>query len=173
MPLPPPGHLRTLLAAAVTALALTLGLASAVQAQSDIPSDKREAIERLIALMDLDQMAEQTAAAMEQQMVAAIRQSNPNFPEEAMQIVVDTFNEESRTFVNQSFDEIPGIMAKYYTTQEIDEIIAFYETPVGQKSLEVMPQLTQEIQSVMIPKAQVFQQEVVAKIQQNLQEAGY
>lgn len=155
------------------AMALVPVLSGPAAAQSDIPADKRASIERLIALMDLDQMAVQTSAAMREQLVNAIRQGNPNFPDDAMDIVIDTFEEESKGFVANSFDEVPAIMAKYYTTDEIDQIIDFYDTPVGQKSLKVMPQLMQEIQAVILPRAQAFRQRVVNKIQSRLQDAGY
>lgn len=36
------------------------------------------------------------------------------------------------------------IYDKYYTEQEIDELINFYKTPLGQKTIKVLPNITQE-----------------------------
>lgn len=154
-------------------LAATVGLSATAAAQSDISADKRAGIEQLIELMNLDQLTEQTLTAMEQQMVGAIRQRNPDIEDGALEIVVDTFNEQGRAFMEASFQDIPPIMAKYYTADEIDQIVDFYETPVGQKALQVMPQMMQDIQLAMAPRLQQFQQTVVTRIQERLRDAGY
>ncbi len=36
------------------------------------------------------------------------------------------------------------IYAKYYTESDIDELIRFYKSPVGQKTISVMPSILQE-----------------------------
>ncbi len=38
------------------------------------------------------------------------------------------------------------VFTKYFTELEIDELIAFYKTPVGKKSIQVTPSLTADIQ---------------------------
>ena len=46
--------------------------------------------------------------------------------------------------VEESIERMVPIYAKYYTPDEIRQITAFYKTPVGAKSLTVMPQVINE-----------------------------
>ncbi len=41
-------------------------------------------------------------------------------------------------------DEIIPIYKKYYTNEEIKQLITFYQTPLGQKTITVLPQVYQE-----------------------------
>ena len=46
--------------------------------------------------------------------------------------------------VEESIDRMYPIYAKYYAPEEIRQITAFYKTPVGAKSLTIMPQVINE-----------------------------
>ena len=56
-----------------------------------------------------------------------------------------------------------------FEAQDVDAIIAFYRTPAGQRLIERTPALIQntmsEIQAVMLPAMQQFQQEVTAELE--------
>ncbi|MEH2194788.1 MAG: DUF2059 domain-containing protein [Nostoc sp.] len=41
-------------------------------------------------------------------------------------------------------DQILPIYKKYFTNEEIKQLIAFYQTPVGKKTITVIPQISQE-----------------------------
>ena len=41
-------------------------------------------------------------------------------------------------------DDLAKIYAKHYTVKELNEIVAFYKTPIGQKVLKTMPVIMQE-----------------------------
>lgn len=168
-------HSRIRRAAAALALSgavLTAG-ALPVQAQNAVPEDEKPYIDRMIELMQFDTMVQQTMTGMTQQVLQAIRQNNPDMPEEAIQIVAQAFSEEGRVMMNGMMNELGPLMAKFYNAEELKQIVAFYETPAGQKSIQIIPQLTQEIQRLMQPRLQDFQQRAVAKAQERLKEAGY
>lgn len=61
--------------------------------------------------------------------------------------------------------EIVKIYARYYTAQELREIAAFYRTPVGQKSLRLMPQLMGD--SMLLSQRRV--QAALPELQKELQ----
>ena len=50
--------------------------------------------------------------------------------------------------------EIIPIYAKYFSEDDILQLIAFYETPLGQKMIEVMPQLTMDSMQSKVPELQ-------------------
>jgi hypothetical protein len=45
---------------------------------------------------------------------------------------------------DELFDQLIPIYAKYYTNQELEQLIAFYDTPVGKKTIQILPQLSAE-----------------------------
>ena len=41
-------------------------------------------------------------------------------------------------------EKLTAVYDKYYTHEEIEELIAFYQSPVGQKTIKILPALTTE-----------------------------
>ena len=64
-------------------------------------------------------------------------------------------------------DRMVPIYAKYYTQQDMDDLIAFYDTPLGKKLSTVQPQITLESMSVAQQWAAEIGQKVAAKIMQS------
>lgn len=68
----------------------------------------------------------------------SMNQPFANAMKEAAGIVNDPKN------VDQAMDKMYAIYAKNFTTDEIRQIIAFYKTPTGAKTLTAMPQVVNE-----------------------------
>ncbi|HZH63293.1 MAG TPA: DUF2059 domain-containing protein [Flavisolibacter sp.] len=70
------------------------------------------------------------------------------------------------------FDGLIGalipIYDKYYTEVEINELVAFYNTPVGKKSIEVIPALYKDSFAL----GQQWGKKLMEKVQKKMQEAG-
>ena len=64
-------------------------------------------------------------------------------------------------------DRMVPIYAKYYTQQDMDDLIAFYDTPLGKKLSTVQPQITLESMSVAQQWAAEIGQKVASKIMQS------
>ena len=58
-----------------------------------------------------------------------------------------------------------SLYAKYYTDQELQELIDFYRSPVGQKTIEITPQLSQEAleqsNRILLPKMTEIIQDIM------------
>jgi hypothetical protein len=69
--------------------------------------------------------------------------------------------------VDELYGEAVTLYARYFTPQEMDQLAAFYRTPTGQKTLNVMPQLTAEAlkmgQRLVAPRMQAAMQQANAK----------
>ncbi|PQA92596.1 hypothetical protein B0A69_14095 [Chryseobacterium shigense] len=91
-------------------------------------------IREFIKIIGADKMA---TTAM-QQYIQGLRKTHVNVPDE--------FWSEFTAEVSSSkmIDLYIPIYAKYYTESDIDELIKFYKSPIGQKTLEVMPSLIKE-----------------------------
>jgi hypothetical protein len=65
--------------------------------------------------------------------------------------------------VEEMYAEAAGLYARYFTPQEMDQLAAFYRSPTGQKTLNVMPQLTAEsmkmAQKIVGPRMQAALQQ--------------
>lgn len=123
-----------------------------------------QAAEPVYELMDLvgskDQMEQ-----MSSQMVTMITSANP---------ALAPHQDEIAAWTNKYFtwdamkEDMAVIYRKYFTDDEIKKLIEFYQTPVGKKAIEVMPQLFQEGSQVGMKIAQEHQaelQEILEKSQ--------
>ena len=45
-------------------------------------------------------------------------------------------------------DEMAPLYAKHYTMEELEQLLAFQKSPVGRKSIEIMPQMMQDIMPI-------------------------
>ncbi|RQH10849.1 DUF2059 domain-containing protein, partial [Okeania hirsuta] len=59
------------------------------------------------------------------------------------------------------------IYDKYFTEEDLQTLIEFYQTPTGRKTIELMPQLFQESMQrtaqVLNPKIKSVMQEIIAE----------
>jgi len=61
------------------------------------------------------------------------------------------------------------IYEKYYSEEDIDQLINFYKSPIGKKMQEVTPLLTQESMAA----GQVWGREIAEKVVAKMKELGY
>lgn len=66
-------------------------------------------------------------------------------------------------------DLVVPVYMKYYTEEELDELIKFYNTPIGKKTIALMPQIMQECMEI----GQKWGQEAAKKIFRELDSNGY
>jgi hypothetical protein len=78
-----------------------------------------------------------------QQMSQSMRQSNPNIPPRMLEIA----DEVARALFTKEFPSLtPRLVATYATVlthDEVKQLLAFYDTPLGKRMIEVMPTLQQ------------------------------
>ncbi|WP_049723188.1 DUF2059 domain-containing protein [Gilvimarinus polysaccharolyticus] len=122
-----------------------------------------QAAEPVYELMDLvgskDQMEQ-----MSDQMVTMITSANPALMPHQDKISAWT----NKYFTWEAMKEdMAGIYRKYFTDDEIKKLIEFYKTPVGEKAINVMPQLFQEGSQIGMKIAQEHQ----AELQETLEQA--
>lgn len=148
------------------------GALSPVQAQ-EVPAEKQALIDRMMASMNVEATVDQMVEVMTKQVVNTVKRTTPGIEQDALDIIVEVVEEEGRLLVEQALSDAAPIMAKLYTTDELEQLVAFYETPLGQKALKSMPEVMREIQARMPSRLQNFQQRIAAKLQERLEAAGY
>lgn len=61
------------------------------------------------------------------------------------------------------------IYDKYYTEKDVDQLILFYGSPIGKKTIEMMPVITKESMAA----GQLWGAEIGRKVYEQLKEKGY
>ncbi|MDZ8052599.1 MAG: DUF2059 domain-containing protein [Aulosira sp. ZfuVER01] len=97
------------------------------------------------------------------QMLVALKGEYPQVPQKFWDTFVAELKPEDMT------NEFIPIYSKYFTNDEIKQIIAFYQTPIGQKTLTVLPQLSRESAAIGIR----YGKEAAARAIKKLEAEGY
>lgn len=123
--------MRTLLA-----ITTVFVLAGPLRAQEPLAGSHEQAAAELLELMRMEEMTRASAEMMLETMLA----QNPVL-EQFRDVFVDFFDEYIRW--DDLLPEYVAIYTDAYTEPELRELIAFYRTPVGQKTIDLMPRLMQ------------------------------
>ncbi|MBW4565743.1 MAG: DUF2059 domain-containing protein [Mojavia pulchra JT2-VF2] len=97
------------------------------------------------------------------QMVSAMKTEYPQVPAKFW----DTFQAELKP--EEMVNEFVPLYNKYFTHDEIKQIIAFYQTPLGQKTLTVLPQLSRESATIGLR----YGKDAAARAIKKLEAEGY
>ncbi len=139
------GSLLVLLVAAAPALA-----------QTKRDAEKEKKIRRVLEVTGAQRMMSQMAG----QMIASFKKAQPEVPEEFWNRFEEKFSSEDL------IDQLVPIYDKYYSKQDLDGLLAFYESPVGQKVLKTMPQVMQESMQIGQAWGKQKAEEVLKEIQE-------
>ena len=96
-------------------------------------------------------------------LMTSFKESYPNVPQ--------TFWDEFSKEVNEDglVKMVVPIYEKYYTHKDIKGLIKFYKSPLGKKSIELAPQLTQDSMQV----GEAWGKEISEKALKKLRQGGY
>jgi hypothetical protein len=121
--------------------------AKASKAQVAAAAQKQADIRRLLALTGAASIATQTMDEMEKTIRPLIANSLPagDYRDRLMDLFFEKFHEKRDPA--QLVDLIVPIYDKYYSADEIKGLIAFYETPIGNKMITVLPKIMAESQA--------------------------
>ncbi len=122
-------------------------VAKASRARVQVEQAKEADIRRLLDLTGSASLAIQAMSEMEKNIRPLISDSLP--PGEYREKLVDLFFEKfhSKFNSNQLLDLVIPIYDKYYTHEDIKELIQLYQTPLGKKMLVVLPKVMGESQA--------------------------
>jgi hypothetical protein len=137
----------------ITCLACCLCIASYSQAS------KKEKIRKLIDVVGSAKMGVQVI----QNLMPAFQRAHPTVPQQFWDDFVKAVRPEDLT------DLIVPIYDKHFSEEDIDQIIAFYNSPIGKKLISEMPMIMQESMSA----GQAWGKQLAGKVASELKEKGY
>lgn len=121
-----------------------------------VPAQKAATIRHLLELMGTVKVSQQMMA----QMFSSMQRATPQVPAEFWAKVHANMNG------NDLIDLMIPIYNRHYTQQDIDGLVAFYQSPLGQKVTAELPQISQESMAVGQQWGQQIAQEIVAQMRQ-------
>jgi uncharacterized protein len=148
---------------------ISAGYCCAQQSAADQPASKED-IERYLAAVDSKGMMAKMADAMTKpmhQMVHEQYEKNkeklpPDF-EARMNKIMDEY---MTSFPwNEILDSMVPVYQKHFTKGDVDSMVAFYQTPTGQKMLREMPEIMSEALQNMMPLIQKNVDKMNRKVQ--------
>lgn len=125
--------------------------------------------ERFLLVAHADKLVVPVYAQVQQMFAQRFAESNAPQSEKA---VLETYQAQANTALDQAvgWDQLKPDMVKLYTStfneQEMQDLIRFYDSPVGKKVLEIMPALT--AQSAQLTQSKL--ESAVPKVNQLLAE---
>ena len=98
-----------------------------------------------------------------QNMIVSFKKSFPEAPSDFWDNFVKEVNVEELTSL------IIPIYDKNYSDEDINQLIQFYQSPLGKKVISSMPQIMQE----SMQAGQVWGEKIGTKVVENLKDKGY
>ena len=83
------------------------------------------------------------------------------------------FENSLTAFTGEVMKDAPAVYARYFTAAELRDMVAFYRSPTGLKALQTMPQVMGDVMNQMVPRMQVFQEDLKSRIAAIMQKHGY
>jgi uncharacterized protein len=87
----------------------------------------------LLAVSDLVAMRDQMVYLVEAQIAALVLEANPGEEEKVDRAVADLIRPSLKRRMPEYLDLAAGIYADHFTRNELDQLLAFYKSPLGQK----------------------------------------
>lgn len=156
---------------AAPALAQTAPPAPPTAATTDTDA-RLDAARKLMEATGAIGMARQMIDGLEQQLVQIIAGANPGKEAQVRSLVTELLMPEFRARIGELEQPTLRIWADAFTVAEIEELLAFYATPIGRKTLSVMPQLSQQSSALGMAWGQRVAQDAITKHERAIRERG-
>jgi hypothetical protein len=112
------------------------------RAQSSVDPVALAKAKELLAVSNVVAMRDQIAALLQRQIAALIQQANPGQEAQVDQAVKELIQPALEQRIPEFLDAAAAIYAKYFTRDELAQLVAFYKSPVAQKLTHVAPEIT-------------------------------
>jgi len=107
-------------------------------------AETQKAIIELMEVTGMMKVMDQLAIIVTQNVIQKYKKKYPDFSEKAATIVQEEMTSAFREGIPLFMAQAMPLYGKYFTKQEINDLIAFYKTKTGQKAMRTYPMLVQE-----------------------------
>lgn len=146
-------------------LVFVLGVSVVTMAQTVQNQPSKEYVAELKKMI-VSSGSDATFKVMIPQMFAMMKQQLPNVPAEFW---TETEKEMMKTLVDDLVEMLAPIYQKHLTLKDLQEIVKFYESPVGKKMAAAQPAIVSDSMKV----GQQWGMNIAMKVQEALKAKGY
>lgn len=117
----------------------------------ELTAQKRDDIKKLMVTTGGTKVAIQFAGAISQNLAKALKAARPDIPERVFTVIngeLITLLEERMNAPGGMVDQMIPVYDKYFTHPEIRELLAFYQTNIGRKAIDVLPKIVGESMAI-------------------------
>lgn len=160
------------LVALLSSILMAGSVGTAVAQQGEVAPEHLAIARKYVDLTDRVSIYEVTLVETAVHTMRTLLSQNPNMYEPVDAAITKTLDA-YRGRKSELMDQFARLYALTFTIEELEQIVAFYESPVGIKLSTANATLNQDMQSIM----EIFQvnlrQEFFAQVRANLREAGF
>ena len=137
---------------------------ASVNSAPSIDPTKEAAIRKMFHVMGTTKMMPQVLTGMSSSVKSMLMSSLPagEYREKLTDLFFEKF--QSKLRAEQMLDLTVPIYAKYFSKEEIEGLTRFYQTPLGQKALSVLPQTVVEMQTASLKLGQQLGREAMVEV---------
>ncbi len=138
-------RVATGLAAGVAVLAAT----PAISADAPPNPHSLELAHKLFSEMQMDQLVSGVMRQMMPTMMAQARKANPNLTDEQAKAITDAVSESAQAMMLKINDKVAPLYAETFTEKELQDLVAFYDSPGGRAMIAKMPVMMTKVGPVV------------------------
>ena len=158
----------------VFAIAMIMLAGNAISTIAHADENKRQKIIlEMFEVMQYDKIIDQMSAVVGQQLAIEVKKKHPDLPHELVSKIESITGEEFSNLKPDLMMFVGVFMTKNFTEAELIQLLDFYKTPAGKKSISVVPKMTQEMSAWIPSVTGNFAQKTMIRVKAMLQENGY
>lgn len=143
-----------------------------VAVAEDLTPAKRADIARMLETTGALNIGRQMSSYVVQQYTESLRKLRPDIPASALATLPPVVDEVIAENLPRFADMMIPVYHKHFTHSEIRELLAFYESDVGRKSIKVLPSLVQESMTLGQKWGESMGPEIERRVRERLGKEG-
>ncbi|HEY4140634.1 MAG TPA: DUF2059 domain-containing protein [Pseudolabrys sp.] len=149
----------------VAIAAICIGLGCSAHAQNAPSAETLQTAQELADVFSAETVRQMTESQMVSTWPAIERQFADKIDAEGISELRVLAKQSSAAVAVETMKSWPAVYAKVFTLQELRDMLAFYKSSTGAKTVQVMPKLVAEIGAQSAPRVQILQQEMLTRMQ--------
>ena len=157
----------------LVALLICAGLTATARAQEAGSPEALKAAQELAAIVTGDTIGQLSHNITAQMWPRIEAQFGGKVDSATLADLRTEFESTLSSFTTDVMKDAPAIYAKYFSVQELHDLLAFYKSPTGAKALKTMPLITADITADMLPRLESFQSTLGQRMKAVMDRHGY
>jgi uncharacterized protein len=155
-------------------LAILLFTTCAVLAHADpdVTPAQRKKITEIMDVMGVKNITRQVSLNVAKQLAFGLQQAQPDIDPKAFDVVLSVSDEVLAARSGELLEKMVPIYAKHFTEAELDELLAFYRSPVGRKTTETMPAVMRESMEMAVNESESSVPKIKERVTEKLRADG-